>query len=117
MDRLIYTAMSGANAAASRQSVLSNNLANASTNGFRAELSTYRAVPLQGDGATTRVFAVEATAGYLDRPGPAQFSNFRAEAAPGFCLGNRYHQEVCSTGQYVYRPVACRYRCSHCGCG
>jgi flagellar basal-body rod protein FlgF len=29
-------------------------------------------VPLQGEGATTRVFAVEATAGYLDRPGPAQ---------------------------------------------
>ncbi len=72
MDRLIYTAMSGANAAASRQAVLSNNLANASTNGFRAEMSTYRAVPLQGEGATTRVFAVEATAGFLDRPGPAQ---------------------------------------------
>lgn len=71
MDRLIYTAMSGANAAATRQAVLSNNLANASTNGFRAELSTYRAVPLQGEGATTRVFAVEATAGHLDRPGPA----------------------------------------------
>lgn len=72
MDRLIYTAMSGANAAASRQAVLSNNLANASTDGFKAELSTYRAVPLQGDGASTRVFAVEATAGYVDRPGPAQ---------------------------------------------
>ncbi len=72
MDRLIYTAMSGASAAASRQAVLSNNLANASTNGFRSELSTYRAVPVQGDGATTRVFAAEATAGYLDRPGAAQ---------------------------------------------
>ena len=71
MDRLIYTAMSGANAAASRQSVLANNLANVSTNGFRAELSTYRAVPLQGEGATTRVFAVEATAGHLSRPGAA----------------------------------------------
>ena len=72
MDRLIYTAMSGANAAASRQAVLSNNLANVSTTGFRAELSTYRAVPLQGEGTPTRVFAVEATAGFLDRPGPAQ---------------------------------------------
>ncbi|MFZ3128767.1 MAG: flagellar basal body rod protein FlgF [Rhodoferax sp.] len=72
MDRLIYTAMTGANAAASRQAVLSNNLANASTNGFRAELATYRAVPLRGDGATTRVFALEATAGYLDTPGAAQ---------------------------------------------
>ena len=75
MDRVIYTAMSGANAAASRQAVLSNNLANASTNGFRSELSTYRAVPLKGEGATTRVFAVEATAGHLDRPGAAQHTD------------------------------------------
>ena len=48
MDRIIYTAMSGANAAAQRQAVLSNNMANVSTNGFRAELYTYRAVPVRG---------------------------------------------------------------------
>ncbi len=72
MDRMIYTAMSGANAAAQRQAVLSNNLANASTNGFRAELSTFRAVPVRGDGATTRVLAMEATAGELDTPGAPQ---------------------------------------------
>jgi flagellar basal-body rod protein FlgF len=72
MDRLIYTAMTGASAAAQRQAVLSNNLANVSTNGFRAELSTFRAVPVRGDGATTRVMAVEATAGHLDTPGAAQ---------------------------------------------
>ena len=72
MDRLIYTAMTGASAAAHRQTVLSNNLANASTNGFRAELSAYRAVPLRGDGATTRVFALETTSGHLDAPGPSE---------------------------------------------
>jgi flagellar basal-body rod protein FlgF len=72
MDRLIYTAMTGANAAAHRQSVLSNNLANVSTTGFKAELSAYRAVPLRGDGATTRVFALEATSGHLNTPGTAQ---------------------------------------------
>ena len=72
MDRLIYTAMTGANAAAHRQSVLSNNLANVSTTGFKAELSAYRAVPLRGDGATTRVFALEATSGHLSTPGSAQ---------------------------------------------
>ena len=72
MDRLIYTAMTGANAAAHRQAVLSNNLANASTHGFRAELSSFRAVPVRGDGASTRVMAVEATAGYLDTPGAPQ---------------------------------------------
>jgi len=72
MDRLIYTAMTGAGAAAHRQAVLSNNLANASTNGFRAELSAYRAVPLRGDGSTTRVFALETTSGHLETAGPAQ---------------------------------------------
>lgn len=72
MDRLIYTAMTGANASLHRQAVLANNLANASTNGFRAELATTRAVPLRGEGSTTRVFTLEATAGHLDLPGPAQ---------------------------------------------
>lgn len=72
MDHLIYTAMSGASAAAQRQSVLANNLANASTQGFRAELSTFRAVPLRGDGATTRVFAMEATSGHDEKPGAIQ---------------------------------------------
>ena len=72
MDRLIYTAMSGANAAIQRQSVLATNLANVSTPGFRSELSTYRSVPLEGEGASTRVFALETTAGYADTPGPAQ---------------------------------------------
>jgi len=66
MDRIIYTAMTGASAASQRQAVLANNLANASTNGFRAEMSAFRAVPLRGDGASTRVFALEATAGHVD---------------------------------------------------
>jgi len=72
MDRLIYTAMTGASAASQRQAVLANNLANVSTNGFRAELSTYRSVPVRGDGATTRVMALEATPGWLDLPGSPQ---------------------------------------------
>ena len=70
MDRIIYTAASGANAAMARQQALSHNLANVSTPGFRAEMSTHRSVPLEGSGASTRVFALEATAGHLDRPGP-----------------------------------------------
>ncbi|EGI75411.1 flagellar basal body rod protein FlgF [Hylemonella gracilis] len=82
MDRIIYTAMTGANAAQHRQSVLSNNLANVSTNGFRAELSTYRAVPLRGEGATTRVFALEATAGQRDAPGPSMRTGRDLDAMP-----------------------------------
>ena len=72
MDRIIYTSMTGANAAAHRQAVLSNNLANISTHGFRAEMSTFRSVPIQGEGSTTRVFALEATSGHRDTPGPVQ---------------------------------------------
>jgi flagellar basal-body rod protein FlgF len=72
MDRLIYLSMSGAKATLQRQDVLSHNLANASTNGFRAEMAAFRAVPIRGDGASTRAFALETTIGYDDRGGPVQ---------------------------------------------
>ena len=70
MDRLIYLSMSGAKASMQRQEVLTNNLANASTTGFRAELAAFRAVPIRGDGATTRAYALETTTGYDDKSGP-----------------------------------------------
>ena len=69
MDRLIYLAMSGAKATMQRQETLANNLANVSTNGFRAELTAFRAVPIRGDGASTRVFSLETTPGYSDEQG------------------------------------------------
>ncbi len=72
MDRVVYLAMSGAKAALQRQDVLANNLANASTPGFRAELQAFRAVPVRGDGATTRVYALESTVGHDDASGPVQ---------------------------------------------
>lgn len=43
MDRLIYTAMTGATQSLEQQSVVANNLANASTTGFRAQLEIGRA--------------------------------------------------------------------------
>jgi flagellar basal-body rod protein FlgF len=70
MDRMIYTAMSGAKATLTRQDALANNLANASTAGFRADLSAFRAVPIQGQGSPTRVHALEATAGFDPAEGP-----------------------------------------------
>lgn len=69
MDRLIYLSMAGAKANMQRQDVLANNLANASTPGFRAELHAFRAVPVQGSGASTRVYALETTPGYDASPG------------------------------------------------
>lgn len=80
MDRLIYTAMTGANAATQLQSVLANNLANASTGGFRAELNTYRSVPVQGPGLPTRTMTVEATSGYSSATGTVQRTDRNLDA-------------------------------------
>ena len=63
MDRLIYTAMTGASQVLQQQGAVSQNLANANTTGFRAELSTFRAVPLVGEGLATRTFVVDSTPG------------------------------------------------------
>jgi len=69
MDRMIYLSMSGAKATMQRQDTLANNLANVSTTGFRAELQAFRAVPVNGSGASTRVYALESTPGYNAAPG------------------------------------------------
>jgi len=63
MDRLIYTAMSGASHVLQQQAAVSENLANNHTPGFRAAINTFRAVPLVGEGLPTRVFVVDSTAG------------------------------------------------------
>jgi flagellar basal-body rod protein FlgF len=63
MDRLIYTAASGAKHIMEQQATTSNNLANLSTTGFRAQLDTFRAVPVQGEGLPTRAFVVDNTVG------------------------------------------------------
>ncbi|MDP3134152.1 MAG: flagellar basal body rod protein FlgF, partial [Burkholderiaceae bacterium] len=81
MDRIIYTAASGANAVVARQQALANNLANVSTPGYRAEMSTYRAVPLNGSGAATRVFALEATAGHREQAGPITMTGRNLDVA------------------------------------
>jgi flagellar basal-body rod protein FlgF len=72
MDRMIYLSMSGAKATLQRQDILAHNLANVSTTGFRAEMAAFRAVPVRGDGASTRVYALESTPGYSDAPGEVQ---------------------------------------------
>jgi flagellar basal-body rod protein FlgF len=63
MDRLIYTVMAGANMLTQRQDTIAHNLANVGTTGFRAELDAFRAVPVVGPGAPTRVASVETTTG------------------------------------------------------
>lgn len=63
MDRLIYTAMSGAKHILDQQATNSHNLANATTTGFRSQLNSFRAVPVQSEGLPTRAYVVDATVG------------------------------------------------------
>jgi flagellar basal-body rod protein FlgF len=72
MDRLIYTAASGAKHILEQQATTSNNLANVSTTGFRAQLDTFRAVPIQSEGLPTRAFVVDNTIGADFTQGPLQ---------------------------------------------
>ena len=63
MDRVLYIAMNGAKSMFDRQAQVAHNLANASTAGYRAETTAFRAVPVVGPGAKTRAFVVETTTG------------------------------------------------------
>ncbi|MDJ0750712.1 MAG: flagellar basal-body rod protein FlgF [Woeseiaceae bacterium] len=58
MDEMIYLAMTGAKQTEYAQTINSNNLANASTTGFRADLHAFSSVPIDGPGVETRINAV-----------------------------------------------------------
>jgi flagellar basal-body rod protein FlgF len=59
MDRLIYTSLTAMRGSMARQTATANNLANAQTPGFRAEIAEAQSLWLRGDGANTRAFANE----------------------------------------------------------
>ncbi|MBA0035848.1 flagellar basal body rod protein FlgF [Pantoea sp. BIGb0393] len=54
MDRLIYTAVSGANRSLTQQMIHANNLANANTEGFRADLERASTQAIEGGGYNSR---------------------------------------------------------------
>lgn len=74
MDRLIYTAMTGAKHVFMQQAGTANNLANASTVGFKAQEHRFRAVPVQGEGMPTRAFVVDASVADVFDEGPVIFT-------------------------------------------
>jgi len=63
MDRMIYTALTGMNAALSRQRAVASNLANAQTPGFRAETFSMRTLTLKGPSLETRAMTEGAVRG------------------------------------------------------
>ncbi|MEQ1599550.1 MAG: flagellar basal body rod protein FlgF [Methylotenera sp.] len=72
MDRMIYTAMTGAKHILEQQATTAHNLANATSTGFKAQVDSFRAVPIVGQGMPTRAFVVDATVGADFNPGPIQ---------------------------------------------
>ncbi|MBL4829709.1 MAG: flagellar basal body rod protein FlgF [Aliivibrio sp.] len=63
MDRALFLAMSGAKQNMQAMQLRSNNLANVSTTGFRADLAQARSMQAYGEGLPTRVFNM------TERPG------------------------------------------------
>ena len=72
MDRLIYTAMTGAKHILEQQATNSHNLANATSTGFRAQVDSFRAVPVVGPGLPTRTMVVDSTVAADFTPGAIQ---------------------------------------------
>lgn len=81
MDRVIYTAMTGAKHAFAQQASLANNLANATTTGFRAQEHRFRAVEVQGEGLPTRAFAVDTSVKDVFDQGTMAFTGRSLDAA------------------------------------
>jgi flagellar basal-body rod protein FlgF len=76
MDKFLYVAMSGAKETLRAQTANSHNLANASTNGFRADLSAFQSRAVAGSGYASRVYATNSTTGW-DQTIGAQMSTGR----------------------------------------
>lgn len=58
MDKMLYIAMSGAKQNMHALSITANNLANAKTTGFKADMAQARTMQAFGEGMPTRVFAM-----------------------------------------------------------
>jgi flagellar basal-body rod protein FlgF len=69
MDRGLYVAMTGAKQIMQAQAVNNQNIANASTLGFRADTYSFASLPIYGPGYASRVNAVAADAGTDLSPG------------------------------------------------
>jgi flagellar basal-body rod protein FlgF len=72
MDKLLYVAMTGAKHNAKAQAVHSNNLANASTTGFRADFAQARSMQVFGEAFPSRVYSMSEIPGTDYTPGSLQ---------------------------------------------
>jgi hypothetical protein len=103
MDRLIYTAMTGASGILSRQAAVAHNLANVTTPGYRAEEHRLRAVQVlthnQPPALPTRAFAVDASTHADFSAGALHYTGNPTDVAVKGRAGSRW---PCPT---VARPI------------
>lgn len=69
MDRLIYTSLTAMRGSQARQTAIANNLANAQTPGFRADMAEAQALWLNGSGTGARAMSSEEVIGADMRAG------------------------------------------------
>ncbi len=81
MDRLIYTAMTGAKHVMLQLANNNHNLANISTAGFKGDYDVFRSLPLTGPGYQTRVYVEEQRVGADYAPGSLLFTGRELDLA------------------------------------
>ena len=72
MDRMIYIAMTGAKHILSQQATVTQNLANVTTSGYRAQVDAFRSILVISPGLATRAYVVDSTVGSDFKPGVIQ---------------------------------------------
>ncbi len=88
MDRLIYTSLSAMRASQARQTATANNIANAQTPGFRADMAEVQALWLRGDGVEARA--------------PASEEVLAADMQPGTVMATGRALDVAATGDAMF---------------
>jgi flagellar basal-body rod protein FlgF len=81
MDKMLWVAMSGAKENMNAVSVRANNLANANTDGFKADLEQARSMQAFGEGLPTRVFAMTESPGQNFAAGALQTTGRNMDVA------------------------------------
>lgn len=99
MDRLLFTAVSGASHALTELQISANNLANVNTTGFRADMQMSHSKTVAGEGFATRFLAQESQSGVNDETAAAQNTGRPLDVA---LQGEGYIAVQDSNGNEVY---------------
>lgn len=99
MDKMLYVAMTGARENMRAQQVHANNLANATTSGFKADFEQARAMRVTGEGFESRVYAMSERPGTNTESGTLFETNRDMDIAVD---GNGWISVINNDGKEVY---------------